>query len=107
MDWTSFPREKVNCKLCGSNTRELLSIQQTWPVSLCKKCGLIYLSERPDETALEDMYNKDYYEKADVGYGGYVDNFKKYNKIFLKLFKKRAKDIRKFKGSGRLLDRLP
>jgi len=104
MDWTSFPREKVNCKLCGSNTRELLSIQQTWPVSLCKKCGLIYLSERPDETALEDMYSKDYYEKPDVGYGGYVDNFNKYNKIFLKLFKKRAKDIRRFKGNGKLLE---
>ncbi|PIE52552.1 hypothetical protein CSA37_05920 [Candidatus Fermentibacteria bacterium] len=104
MDWTSFPREKTACKLCGADTPELLSVQRSWPVSRCQACGLIYLSERPAESALEEMYSRDYYEKKDVGYGGYIENFRTYNHIFTKLFNKRANDIERYRGGGRLLE---
>jgi SAM-dependent methyltransferase len=104
MDWSSFPRESVKCMLCGKDDPELLSIQRTWPVVRCRNCGLIYLSSRPVESALEEMYSKEYYDSADVGYGGYVENFNKYNHIFTKLFDTRAKDIEPFRGEGRLLE---
>lgn len=104
MDWTDFPRERTICKLCGSDRPELLSIQRSWPVSRCLECGFIYLSERPVEKALREMYSKDYYDNADVGYGGYVDNFRKYNRIFTSLFRKRAGDIEPFRGGGKLLE---
>ncbi len=104
MDWTGFPRERTKCILCGADQPELLSTQRSWPVSRCGKCGFIYLSERPVEAALEEMYSKDYYDSAEVGYGGYVDNFRKYNRIFTSLFRKRAEDIEGFRGEGDLLE---
>jgi 2-polyprenyl-3-methyl-5-hydroxy-6-metoxy-1,4-benzoquinol methylase len=104
MDWTGFPRERTKCKLCGSDRSELLSTQRSWPVSRCLECGFIYLSERPVEKALEEMYSRDYYDNAEVGYGGYVDNFSKYSRIFTSLFRKRAGDIEPYRGGGRLLE---
>ncbi len=94
----------MKCMLCGSDEPHTLSIQKSWPVSLCKKCGFIYLSSRPVESALETMYSNEYYESAEVGYGGYVDNFHKYNSIFMRLFQRRASDIEPFRGNGRLLE---
>lgn len=105
MDWAGFPREHVECKLCGADSPEQLSIQRSWPVSRCPVCGLIYLSERPVESALEEMYSQEYYENKDVGYGGYVENISKYSSIFNRLFNRRAKDIQRYRGSsGRLLE---
>lgn len=104
MDWSDFPREKAECRLCGADSPELLSIQRSWPVSRCRECGFIYLSERPVEKALEDMYSRDYYESAEVGYGGYVDNYRKYNRIFTALFQRRAKDLEPFRGECDLLE---
>ncbi len=104
MDWSDFPRENVKCGLCGQDQPETLSVQRSWPVARCRHCGFIYLSTRPVESALEKMYNREYYENADVGYGGYVDNFNKYNKIFTKLFDRRARDIEPFRHQGRLLE---
>jgi len=104
LDWSDFPREKTDCMLCGSTESEVLSIQRTWPVSRCRKCGFIYLSSRPVESALEEMYSREYYESAEVGYGGYTENFRKYNRIFTKLFNRRAGDIEPYRGQSRLLE---
>ena len=104
MDWEDFPREKVSCKLCGRDQPETLSVQRSWPVARCGHCGLIYLSSRPVESALEKLYSSEYYDNADVGYGGYVDNFQRFNNIFLGLFEKRARDIEPFRGGGKLLE---
>lgn len=90
--------------LCGNDKPENLSIQRSWPVARCGHCGFIYLSSRPVESALEKMYSKEYYDNADVGYGGYVENFRKYNSIFTDLFDRRARDIEPFRGSGKLLE---
>ena len=90
--------------LCGASEPEPLSTQRSWPVARCRNCGLIYLSCRPVESALENMYSKEYYDSADVGYGGYVANFNRYNKIFTRLFDRRADDIEPYRGRGRLLE---
>lgn len=104
MDWAGFPREKIECRLCSSNVPELLSVQRSWPVSRCRNCGFIYLSERPVEKALEEMYSNSYYDSSEVGYGGYVENFRRYNRIFTSLFERRARDLEPFRGNGKLLE---
>jgi len=104
MNWENFPREKVCCCLCGSDRLKILSVQRSWPVSRCLDCGFIFLSERPAETALEEMYSREYYDNADVGYGGYQENFRKYNGIFIRLFDRRARDIEPYRKQGRLLE---
>jgi SAM-dependent methyltransferase len=104
MDWSAFPRESTDCKLCGSNVPDILSINKSWPVSRCRNCGFIYLSSRPQEKALESLYSLEYYDGSDVGYGGYVENYEKYNRIFTKLFNRRAADIEPFRGQSRLLE---
>jgi len=104
MDWSSFPREKTDCILCGSSSSRLLSIQKSWPVVRCRECGLVYLSERPAEQALTEMYSKSYYEDGDVGYRGYIKTFEEFNDAFMKIFSRRHKDLLRHAGGKRLLE---
>jgi SAM-dependent methyltransferase len=104
MDWSSFPREKTDCILCGSGSSRLLSVQKTWPVVRCTACGLVYLSERPSEKALISMYSRAYYEDGDVGYKGYLQTFEKYHATFMNIFSRRHRDLLKRAGGRRLLE---
>ena len=104
MDWTAFPRERVNCLLCGSVESVHLSTRNSWPVVRCTVCGLTYLAERPVESALEQVYSREYYEGGEVGYGGYVENFHRYESTFRRIFDRRLRDLEPFSGSRRLLD---
>lgn len=104
LDWSTFPREKTDCKLCGSNSFSLLSTRMTWPVVRCRNCGFVYLAERPSENELAGMYSRSYYEDGDVGYKGYVDNFEQYHDIFLRIFKRRHRDLIKRASGRRLLE---
>lgn len=104
MKWSALPREKVVCALCGSDSPILLKISRGWPVSRCPVCGLVYLSERPAEASLASMYSNEYYDRAEVGYGGYASNFEKYRSTFERLFKTRVRSLERYRGSGRLLE---
>ncbi len=104
MDWSSFPREKTDCILCGSSSSRLLSIQKTWPVVRCTECGLVYLSERPAEKALTNIYSRAYYEDGDVGYKGYLQTFEKYHDTFMKIFNRRHQDLLHHCSGRRLLE---
>lgn len=102
--WRRLPREKTPCSLCGSDAPVILRRVEGWPVSRCPVCGLIYLSERPAEVSLETMYSAEYYDRAEVGYGGYVENFHRYRNIFDGIFRARARSLEPFRGGGRLLE---
>lgn len=104
MDWSTFPREKTDCILCGSNSFSLLSTQMTWPVVRCRNCGFVYLAERPSETELAGMYSRSYYEDGDVGYRGYVSIFEKYHDTFMRIFRRRHRDLIKRASGRRLLE---
>ncbi|MEN8208247.1 MAG: class I SAM-dependent methyltransferase [Candidatus Fermentibacteria bacterium] len=104
MDWSSFPREKTDCILCGSGSSALLSVQNTWPVVRCSECGFVYLSERPAEKALADLYGRSYYEDGDVGYKGYLKTFEKYHDTFMNIFSRRHRDLLRHAGGRRLLE---
>jgi len=98
--WSDLPREKAVCALCGSDSPVLLKRSRGWPVSRCPVCGLVYLTERPTEASLASMYSNEYYDRAEVGYGGYASNFAKYADIFAKLFKARVKSLERYRGGA-------
>ena len=104
MDWSTFPREKTDCILCGSNSFSLLSTQMTWPVVRCRNCGFVYLAERPSEDELTRMYSESYYEDGDVGYRGYVNIFKQHHNTFLGIFQRRHRDLIRRVSGRRLLE---
>ncbi len=104
MDWSAIPRERAVCAICGYDSPGLLKVSRGWPVSKCPVCGLIYLSERPTEASLATMYSDEYYDRIEVGYGGYVDNFSRYRSVFEGLFEQRAVRLERYRGSGRLLE---
>ena len=106
MEFSDLPREKTNCVLCGSNSRRLLSVQDTWPVAKCRECGLVYLSERPSESSLQQLYGTGYYEDEgeEAGYRGYVETFRKYRDTFMDIFEKRHRDLKKHSKGRRLLE---
>lgn len=103
-DWVSLPRERVGCALCGADNPLILGVFRGWPVVRCLACGLAYLNERPPESSLSDIYCRDYYERTEVGYGGYVRNFFRYSETFRKLFDARARSLERFRGEGVLLE---
>jgi len=104
MDWSDLPRENTDCVLCGSTSSTLLSIQNTWPVVRCRECGLVYLSERPAEKTLTDMYSTSYYEDGKVGYTGYIRTFEKYHDTFMKIYHRRHRDLLHRARGKRLLE---
>ena len=104
MDWAGFPREQVSCILCDSDHAKLLSMQRSWPVVRCRRCGLVYLKERPAEDALTEMYASAYYEDGDVGYCGYEKIFRKYKTTFYAIFEKRHRDLLKHVEGRNLLE---
>ncbi|MBD3278737.1 MAG: methyltransferase domain-containing protein [Candidatus Aegiribacteria sp.] len=106
MNFSDLPREKTDCILCGSDSRRLLSVQDSWPVVRCRECGLVYLSERPSECSLEQLYGSDYYEDEgeDAGYRGYVETFRKYRSVFNDIFEKRHRDLSRHAEGNRLLE---
>ncbi|NLP04991.1 class I SAM-dependent methyltransferase [Candidatus Fermentibacteria bacterium] len=93
MDWSSLPREKARCILCGADDPVLLSVVRSWPVARCPVCGLAYLSERPPEKAAADVYGHSYYEDGDVGYKGYMETWNRFRSVFERIYDRRERDL--------------
>lgn len=96
-------RESVDCALCGSNRRTILSVQSTWPIARCSVCGLVYLSERPPESSLASFYGKEYYSAGTTGYRDYAEAFERYRNVYAALFERRERDLRRNVTTGRRL----
>lgn len=104
MDWSTLPREHTPCILCGADKPVLLSTRKTWPVSRCPVCGLVYLSDRPSEGALAELYGRSYYEDGEVGYQGYISTFERFRAVYERLFDRRAKDLEAISSGRRVLE---
>ena len=96
-------RESVDCALCGSSRRTVLSVQSTWPVARCSVCGLVYLSERPPESSLATFYGQEYYSAGTTGYRDYAEAFDRYRDVYCSLFERRDRDLRRNVTTGRRL----
>ena len=52
----------IKCNLCGFQEIELLYIKNKFEIVKCKNCGLIFVSNPPNSSLLQnEYYNKDYY----------------------------------------------
>ncbi|MDH4258410.1 MAG: class I SAM-dependent methyltransferase [Candidatus Aminicenantes bacterium] len=85
----------VNCNLCGQDDTEVVQkAEEPYEVVKCKSCGLVYTNPQPDRGFLEEHYQEDYYKE-------WVE---KQMKKRIPMWKRRLKDLLRYKTGGRLLD---
>ena len=105
LKWSDLERETVSCALCGADDPRPLSECRGWPVVKCRRCGLVYLRQRPSEDTLEELYGSAYYDaEDDVGYRGYMKTYNRYRHIFERIFARRDRDLRRRTRGNRLLE---
>lgn len=103
-DWSKYTLEIINCPICGPDAGWKIRYKfDPFNVVTCNQCGLMYLSPRPDETSIFSLYQEqDYYLSSVAGIG--YDEYLNVRENWLKTFRGRLKDIKKYKPTGQLLD---
>lgn len=85
----------VACNLCGLNNTEIVQeAEPPFKVVKCKNCGFVYTNPQPDRELIEKHYQEDYYKEW----------LEKQMKRRIPMWKKRLKELQKYKKSGRLID---
>ncbi len=84
----------LSCKLCLNAETELYCRKDSKDVFHCRNCGLIFAVWEPDEKVLEDHYSAEYFKPYLEDVAIHVN----------KRFKRRIREIRNIKRSGKLLD---
>lgn len=88
----------TSCSTCSGRDAERLFTKRGHAVVRCSNCGLVYLDHAPSESSLKDFYSEGYYFNG--GYQNYIDE-----RPFIRLnARRRIKEIKKIKPSGRLLE---
>jgi 2-polyprenyl-3-methyl-5-hydroxy-6-metoxy-1,4-benzoquinol methylase len=101
------------CNLCNSYDEEFLFTKKgvitehPFNIVICKKCGLIYINPRLDESSIMELYDEKYYEGQ--GFDEHVNYLEDYkNKNELEKVFNTTETINMveeaFKGKGSLLD---
>ncbi len=89
-----MPKE-VNCNLCGGNDTELVQkAEAPFQAVRCQTCGLVFTNPQPDKGLIEDHYQEDYYKEW----------LEKQMKRRIPMWRKRLKELLKFRQKGYLLD---
>ncbi len=73
-----------------------LIVPLEWPIKKCLKCGLIQVSPLPTLSAVNELYQGDYWKNFSF-YSSQLPAHQKY-------FRKKVTDIKKLRKDGRLLD---
>ncbi len=85
----------VDCNFCGPNSTEIVQkAEDPFRVVKCKTCGLVFTRPQPDKGLIEEHYQEDYYKEW----------LEKQMKRRIPMWKKRLKELLKYKKKGRLLD---
>jgi ubiquinone/menaquinone biosynthesis C-methylase UbiE len=85
----------VDCNFCGPNSTEIVQkAEDPFRVVKCKTCGLVFTHPQPDKGSIEEHYQEDYYKEW----------LEKQMKRRIPMWKKRLKELLKYKKNGRLLD---
>ncbi len=85
----------VDCNFCGPNSTEIVQkAENPFRVVKCKTCGLVFTRPQPDKELIEEHYQEDYYKEW----------LEKQMKRRIPMWKKRLKELLKYKKNGRLLD---
>jgi 2-polyprenyl-3-methyl-5-hydroxy-6-metoxy-1,4-benzoquinol methylase/Zn ribbon nucleic-acid-binding protein len=54
--------KNIVCPICNIDDTSLLFVKDTYNVVACKKCKLVYVNPQPDDSVLNDLYEKSYGE---------------------------------------------
>ncbi len=85
----------VDCNFCGGNDTELVQkAENPFQVVRCRTCGLVFTNPQPDKGLIEEHYQEDYYKEW----------LEKQMKRRIPMWRKRLKELLKYKQSGHLLD---
>lgn len=90
------PLEYVKCGLCEADDTELVTIEDSFKIVRCKRCGLIYLNPRPKEEDLTEFYN-DFFSTDEEGVS-------QWSRLMGKVYEETKRNIERKYSSGRLLD---
>ncbi|MFH1786624.1 MAG: class I SAM-dependent methyltransferase [archaeon] len=94
---------KQKCNICGSSKSEVLIDRGDYKFVKCKDCDLIYTFPQPSSKTLDKLYCKGYFRRA----AAVGKSFRDYTvgvDEYLKVFRRRAKIISKYKKTGDILD---
>jgi 2-polyprenyl-3-methyl-5-hydroxy-6-metoxy-1,4-benzoquinol methylase len=96
-------RTHVPCNLCDSSEHVPFRPENERGLVQCQKCGLVYVSPRPDPNELYALYGESYFCNNDSGTVGYTDYLNDEANI-RKTFTRRLRRLERFVQPGRLLD---
>jgi SAM-dependent methyltransferase len=96
--------QHVRCNLCGADNTTLLHGDGVLHLVRCRGCGLVYVTPRLAEDAIQYLYANDYFgsrSRAGLGYLDYAAD----QECFLRTFRKRMRWLETYgERGGRLLD---
>lgn len=90
------PLEYVKCGLCGADDTRLVTIEASFKVVRCKRCGLIYLNPQPGEEDLSEFYD-DFFSTDE-------QSVSQWSKLMKGIYQETKKNIEREYPSGKLLD---
>ncbi len=97
IEWDySKPLEYVKCGLCGVDDTRLVTVEDSFKIVRCKKCGLIYLNPRPKTKDLLDFYD-DFFLTDEK-------SIFQWSRLMGKVYRETKRNIEKEYPSGKLLD---
>ena len=99
----NIPRQHVPCNLCGSHERQPFCPENGRGLVQCQRCGLVYVSPRPDPNELYALYGETYFHNDDSGTVGYT-NYIRDERNIRQTFAGRLARIERFVKPGKLLD---
>lgn len=99
-----LPLEYVRCNLCGADNTSLLRSEGPLNLVRCRQCGLVYVTPRLTEEAIQGLYANNYFGSSDAAGLGYR-NYTADQECLLQTFRKRMRWLETYGGpGGRLLD---
>jgi SAM-dependent methyltransferase len=95
---------EVGCHLCSGRESRLVFADPPWRVVRCTGCGLVYVTPRPDETGLREIYGESYWKSPVARERGYTDYLKD-EPYYLRTCRRRLRLVRRHAPNpGRALD---
>ncbi|MDZ4770224.1 MAG: class I SAM-dependent methyltransferase [Chloroflexota bacterium] len=97
-------RQHVPCNACGSDARQPYCPENGLGLAQCQRCGLVYVSPRPEAQELYALYGETYFhndESGKVGYTNYIRDEANIRKTFAGRLRRLMRHI---PTPGRLLD---
>lgn len=92
----SKPLEHVKCGLCGADDTELVTVEDSFRIVRCKRCGLIYLNPRPKEKDLLKFYD-DFFSTDE-------ESVSQWSRLMKGVYEETKRNIEREYSSEKLLD---